>query len=72
MDGKYEVAATAVDEMEAKIIESKLRFYDIEVILEHQGAGAFFSVFAGMSKMPVAIYVKREKLEEAKRILEKT
>lgn len=37
MNEEYEIVATANDEMEVKIIESKLNFYDIPVILKHQG-----------------------------------
>jgi hypothetical protein len=69
MADSYEKVITASDEMEAKIIESKLRFYDIKCVLKHRDQGALYSIIAGFSKMPVDIFVDKKVAEDAKKIL---
>jgi hypothetical protein len=70
MDDGFVYLTTAANEMEANIIRSKLDFYDIPVLLKHQGSGAFMSILSGYSNMPVDIYVKDIIIEEARKILD--
>lgn len=70
MDDEYIFLMTAYDEIEAKIIESKLKYYDIPVILKHHGAGQVLSVIAGFSRMPVDILVGKEDLQDARDIMD--
>jgi hypothetical protein len=70
MDDKFEFLMTADSEMDAKIIESKLIFYDIPVVLEHQGAGAFLSIITGSSAGAVDIFVPGDRLDDAKELME--
>jgi hypothetical protein len=70
MDENYEYLMTADNEVEAKIIESKLIFYEMEVMLEHQGAGALISILAGSSFGPVDIYVRKDQINEARELMD--
>ncbi len=70
MDDGFVYLTTAANEMEATIIRSKLDYYDISVLLRHQGSGAFMSILSGYSNMPVDIYVKDKMADTARRILD--
>ena len=69
MENNYVYLITLNDEMEARIIESKLKFYGIPVLMKHKGEGAFLSILLGSSNMPIDIYVEDNRVEEAKEIL---
>ena len=70
MDDEFVFLITANDEIEAKIIESKLKYYDIPVLLKHQGAGEMLSLIAGFSKLPVDILIRVDDLNDARDIMD--
>ena len=72
MDDEYILLLTSDSEFDAKIIESKLKFYGIECVLQNQGMGSYLSVVFGYSNMPVDIFVSKDKIDEAKGIMKET
>jgi predicted ribosome quality control (RQC) complex YloA/Tae2 family protein len=58
------------DEYEAEIIESLLRSNDIEVSRKHREAGAYLTIYTGISIQGIDLYVLESVYEEAKELIE--
>jgi hypothetical protein len=70
MDDKFVYLMTADSEIDAKIIESKLIYYDIPVVLEHQGAGAFLSIITGSWAGAMDIFVPGDRIDDARELMD--
>ena len=60
---------TAADDMEAKIIESKLRSENIPCLLRYQGTSDIAKTYCGNSNFPVEILVPASAKEAAQEII---
>jgi hypothetical protein len=67
-DGVY--LCTAADNMEADILESKLRGEGIPCERRWKGAGNFLEIFMGVNSVcPIDLYVPADSLEDAQNII---
>lgn len=57
------------DDMEAKILESKLNAYGVPTLIKYRGSGQFLSFAMATTIYGVDIYVPAELLQEAKDII---
>jgi len=60
---------STADSVEAGVIESLLKSYNIPVLMKHKETGAYLNIYMGMSSFGVELYVPESKLEEAKEII---
>lgn len=61
---------TAEDNLEADILESKLRGEEIGCIRRYEGAGNYVEIFTGISTVSgIDLYVAPDKLEDAENII---
>ena len=60
---------SASDHIEAKIIESKLRPYNIPVWKKHKETGAFLQIYMGDPPFGIDIFVPSKLLKEAQNII---
>ncbi len=61
---------TAMNSLEADILESKLRGEDIPVVKKYKGAGNAMEIIMGSSySYPIDLYVPEETLEDARNII---
>ena len=61
---------TACDNLEADILESKLRSEGITCIRRYEGAGNYVEIFTGMNSIgDIDLYVAAENLEDAENII---
>lgn len=67
-DGVY--LCTVTDNLQADILESKLRGEGIPCIRKYEGAGNYVEIFAGLSTVSgIDLYVPEGRLEDAKNII---
>ena len=61
---------TNLDNVEAEIISSKLKWYGIPVLKKEKGAGAIMEIYTGVNFYGIDLYVPAHVLEIAKELLE--
>lgn len=67
-DGVY--LCTAADNLQADILESKLRGEGIPCIRRYEGAGNYVEIFTGINTVNgIDLYVPEDKLEDAKNVI---
>lgn len=57
------------DDIEARIIESKLKLYGIPVMRKYRGSSAYVNLYAGNTVFGIDLYVPSRALEAAKEII---
>lgn len=57
------------DDIEATIIEQKLKTYQIPVIRKYQESGGYMKIIMGVTMLGIDLYVPEELLETAQNIL---
>lgn len=60
---------TVANDMEANIIESKLRQFEIPILKKYKGFGMMLKVIAGSANNGIDIYVPEKALELSKSII---
>lgn len=61
---------TAADNLQADILESKLRSEGIPYIRKYEGAGNYVEIFTGINTVNgIELYVPEDKLEDAENII---
>lgn len=69
-DDKGVFLISAQDEMEANIIEAKLKQYRIPVLKKFRETGGYLSVIMGVTPFGIDMFVPSKLLEDAQKIIE--
>ena len=67
---KEVLLVTVSNTMEANIVESLLKSYDIPVMKKHRESGGYIEIYMGMTNFGIDIYVTESLFQNAKEILE--
>jgi len=60
---------TVITDIEASIIESKLKLYDIPVLRKYKNAGGYLTIFMGATPFGIDLYVPSKSLGRAEEII---
>jgi hypothetical protein len=70
-DSLEEFLITAADEIQADILESKLKFYGIPVRRKYRESGDYLKVYMGATPFGIDLFVPGELLEQASELISK-
>lgn len=66
---REEFLINVADDIEARIIESKLKLYGIPVMRKYRGASAYVNLYTGNTMFGIDLYVPSRALDTAKDII---